>query len=369
MEPYRTAVSLHSHTNYSHEKLQFIPAFTERWPVLHRRLERVCRRSPIPVDFSRAYWTPPLTPRMALNLEKEQIERTLGRSSLVSLTDHDSIHAPALLRTASECADVPLSLEWSVPYAGSEFHLGVHNLPARDAVEIVRGLEAYTRNPCDEETTGLLAALADHPDVLIVFNHPFWDLTGIGPKLHLANLTRFLRQNRNHLHALELNGLRKLDENRKVKPLAEQWQLPLVSGGDRHASEPSATLNLSNAATFAEFVHEIRDEQRSHVLFMAQYAEPMFARVLRSVLDVIREYPEYPAGSRRWDDRVFYPDPAGEKDLPLSAFWTAPPRFIERIFACFHLASHAAVEWTLKQVYAEPLDRQLLSDDPFEALP
>ncbi len=39
----------------------------------------------------------------------------LGLKSLVSLTDHDNIEAPLLLRTERETAQTPISLEWSVP--------------------------------------------------------------------------------------------------------------------------------------------------------------------------------------------------------------------------------------------------------------
>lgn len=133
---YRTGVSLHSHTKHSKEKLQFIPAFTEKWPFLQRILDRQYRKSVVPVDLRRAYWTSPLTPRQAFDVERNQIENQLGLASLVSLTDHDSIHAPSLLRLATETAEVPLSLEWSVPICGTIFHLGVHNLPGDQAEEI-----------------------------------------------------------------------------------------------------------------------------------------------------------------------------------------------------------------------------------------
>ena len=85
--------------------------------MLHEALEKQCRKSRIPVDFARAYWTPPLSPKLAYETEKDQIENTVGLKSLISLTDHDTIEAPLLLRTARETAQTPISLEWSVPYA------------------------------------------------------------------------------------------------------------------------------------------------------------------------------------------------------------------------------------------------------------
>src|SRR5271169_1035539 len=143
----RAAVSLHGHTNRSKESLQLIPELARKGPMLHAALEKQCRKSRIPVDFAKAYWTPPLTPKLAYETEKNQIENTLGLKSLVSLTDHDNIEAPLWLRTVPETAHTPISLEWSVPYAGTIFHLGVHNLPGGLAQGIMDDLAAYTRNP------------------------------------------------------------------------------------------------------------------------------------------------------------------------------------------------------------------------------
>lgn len=365
---YRTGFSLHSHTRHSKEKLQFIPAFTEKWPIIQRVLDRQYRKSVVPVDFSRAYWTSPLTPKLAYEVEKGQIERELDLAALVSLTDHDSIQAPSLLRLAKETAEIPLSLEWTLPYAcGSMFHLGIHNLPVAHARELAQAMEQYTHKPRSEDATELLAALHSFPEVLIVFNHPLWDLGNLGAERHAICLDTFMQQNSQFLHALELNGMRKWDENKRVIPLAERWSLPIVSGGDRHACEPSAVVNLSHAQCFAEFVDEIRNQQRSHILFMQQYADPMCVRVAHAVLDVIRYYPEYPEGSRRWDDRVFHPDKTGE-EVPLSAFWKSPPEFVERIFLVFRLAENATVQWAAKRVYADEIDLHALSEGQSEAI-
>jgi hypothetical protein len=365
---YRSGLSLHSHTRHSKEKLQFIPAFTEKWPIIQRALDRQYRKSVVPVDFSRAYWTSPLTPKLAFEVERNQIEDVLDLAAMVSLTDHDSIQAPSLLRLASETAEVPLSMEWTVPYAESVFHLGIHNLPVEHAHDLTQALEQYTQKPDTMEVTELLAALHSFPEVLIVFNHPFWDLAGFGAQHHAVCLEKFLQQNSAFLHAVEMNGMRKWDENKRVAPLAECWSLPIISGGDRHAFEPSAMLNLSHAQSFVEFVDEIRKQQRSHVLFMQQYTDPMCVRVARGVLDVIRYYPEYPEGSRRWDDRVFHPDKTGEGFQPLSAFWKSPPEFVERIFSVFRLAENTTVQWAAKRVYADELDMHALSDGRSEAI-
>ncbi len=66
---YRSAVSLHSHTNHSKESLRFILEFTQKRPLLRWALERQSRRSTVPVDWVRAYWTPPLIRRLAFEVD------------------------------------------------------------------------------------------------------------------------------------------------------------------------------------------------------------------------------------------------------------------------------------------------------------
>jgi hypothetical protein len=85
--------------------------------------------------------------------------------------------------------------------------------------------------------------------VLVVFNHPMWDLYLIGKEKHSSWSTSFCRRTAPILHALELNGLRNWDENRAVRRLAEKWNMLLISGGDRHGVEPNANINLTNAAS------------------------------------------------------------------------------------------------------------------------
>ena len=105
----------------------------------------------------------------------------------------------------------------------------------------------------------------------------------------------------------------------------------LTSGGDRHGVEPNANVNLTNATSFTEFVHEIRRERMSQVLFMPQYAEPWKHRILQSTIDAIRDYPEFPQGSRTWDERVYHPDANGIV-RPLKEIWpTGRAPFLMRL--------------------------------------
>ena len=347
----RAAVSLHGHTNRSKESLQLIPELARKGPMLHEALEKQCRKSRIPVDFSRAYWTPPLSPKLAYETEKDQIENTVGLKSLISLTDHDTIEAPLMLRTARETAQTPISLEWSVPYAGTIFHLGVHNLPSGQAQAIMDDLAAYTRNPDEARLVELLAMLDAFPDVLVVFNHPLCTQTCVGVHRDDKALERFLTCAVQFLHAFEINATRSTKENNLVRELAELWERPLVAGGDRHGCEASGALNLTSAETFCEFVSEIRLEQRSHVLLMPQYTEPVSVRTTRTLLDVIRNYPDYPIGSRRWDERIFHPDANGGPDQPISTLWKAPPKFVEQILGGIRLLENATVQRAMECVF------------------
>jgi hypothetical protein len=292
------------------------------------------KRADITLDFKKAFWTPPLAAREAYDLESYHIRTALDASSLVSLTDHDNIEAPSLLRAFPETAAIPISMEWTLPFRKTEFHLGVHNLPPARAEIYVEKMKAITATPSELEMDALLAQLDSHPEVLVVFNHPLWDLKGIGAAGHAQHLEAFLRSQLPRLHAFEINGMRMWEENRRARELAQRWGKIAVSGGDRHGVEPNTVLNLTNAGSFSEFVSEIRDG-RSHILFLPQYGRPMSMRVIQSVVDVVRFSSNHALGER-WDDRTFHPGANGDP-CPLSALWRRQPGFINAIFSVLRL--------------------------------
>jgi hypothetical protein len=355
---FRTGISLHSHTNQSRETLDFLANFGNQFPVMRPLLSRLERRAEqihgIRIDYSASYWTPPMTPKLAFDLETRQIEK-LGLSPMVSITDHDNIKAPMLLRTVPSARQIPVSVEWSAPYGGSQaFHLGVHNLPSARATDWMATLQDFTRRPSDARLSEILAALHSERNVLVVFNHPMWDLYLIGKEKHQFLVNEFLQKNGAYIHALELNGLRNWDENREVRRLAEKWNMLLISGGDRHGVEPNANVNLTNAASFTEFVHEVRRERKSNVLFLPQYAEPWKHRLLQSTVDAVRHYPEFPQGSRSWDDRVFHPDAAGVV-RPLSGLWPkgSAPRVLGAVIALVQIMGQGLVSGGLRLAWSD----------------
>jgi hypothetical protein len=358
---FRCGVSLHSHTNQSKETLDFLANLGNQYPLTRPLLTRLEQRSErlhgLRIDYAASYWTPPMTPKLAFDLESRQIEK-LELGPMVSITDHDSITAPMLLRTIASARQIPVSVEWTAPYGEQSFHLGVHNLPSARAAEWMETLADYTAHPSDARLTEILRALDAEPNVLVVFNHPLWDLYLAGKEKHEFLVGQFLQKNGNYLHAMELNGLRNWGENRAVGQLAERWNMLLISGGDRHGVEANANINLTNAASFTEFVHEVRRQKRSDVLFMPQYAEPWKHRLLQSTLDAIRHYPEFPQGSRTWDERVYHPDANGVA-RPLSQLWPqgTPPKAMSIGIGLVQLMGAGLVSGGLRMAWSE--SRQL----------
>jgi hypothetical protein len=320
LREFRTGVSLHGHTMHSQECLSFLPRYLHQIPgvsQITRHYERPLTGSSPAVDFARAYWTPPLSPAAALRLEKGQIEG-LALHPIVSLTDHDDIEAGLALQVAHDRADTPVSVEWTVPYHRSILHLGIHNLPPCAERSWLAAMADYTSTPNEARLPELLSSLASIPDALVVLNHPFWLEEGVVPEDHEHALAKFFPQCLAWIHAFELNATRPWRENAATIALAHAHGRPLISGGDRHASEPSANLNLTNAQCFSEFVAEIK-HGNSTLLFMPQYREPLGLRILEAGWDILRPHPEYP-GRERWTDRIFY---RGEDNIPrpLSAIW------------------------------------------------
>jgi len=354
---HRTAVSLHGHTLHSKEMLAIIPrtireATFQSW---NRKESPGHGRN---LDVSRLWWTPPLSPRQAWLVEQEQIETKLGCRALISLTDHDSIEAPLLLRVLREGGETPVSVEWTAPYQSTFFHIGVHNLPPGRSREIMADLEEYTGNPQPRRLAELLETLSGDPRTLIVLNHPLWDEKGIGKRAHAAVAENLIRRHREHIHALELNGFRTQPENSRVEDLAAATGIPVISGGDRHGREPSSNVNLTNASTFEEFVDEIRRDRKSDVLLMPQQRDLPAVRLFRAVSDVLRDDPHHGRGWRRWHDRVFCRCDDGAV-RPLSAVWGdgPAPEILSRLVGSIQLLDRALtnsrIKAALRWTYAE----------------
>ena len=298
------AVSLHAHTFHSREVMSDLPAYITKIPFVGARFDfEVERRrgTDEEVDFSKGWWHPPISPRALFDSETAQIDRRFRLRSIVSVTDHDEIAAGLELQQWFAADRAPISFEWTVPFRNGFFHLGVHGLPHPSARAWFGRLSSLTAGTSSEPLIDILNDLID-AGVLIVFNHPLWDLAGVGEEMHAVSLREFLDSYHSRLHAVEINGYRSWRENGGVRRLSAERGLPLISGGDRHALAPNSVLNVTDAKTFAEFAGEVRDGV-SHVVIMPEYDEHLTARVIASVADVLGPQ-RTPWRTERWTDRV-----------------------------------------------------------------
>ncbi len=321
----KTGVSLHCHTQYSQEMLDFIPHYAEKFPIISsfwkKERARYLEREGKEIDFSTAYWSPPMPPHEVYRIEKEQINNA-GLEAIVSISDHDSIDGNLKLNEQQDNKKAPISLEWTVPFEYGFFHVGVHNLPKDRAVELTKTLVDYSfsENPTNERLHELFAMLNEHSQVLVILNHPLWDIELVGKEKHEILLKHFIKEFGNWVHALEINGFRTWSENKAVIEMAEALRMPIVTGGDRHGCKPNTVINLTKSNTFEEFVEEIRVDKRSEVVLMPEYKQPLHSRQLQSFSEILKHYPEFPEGRQQWLDRVYFDIGKGNGLVPLTAY-------------------------------------------------
>ena len=86
---------------------------------------------------------------------------------VIAVTDHDTIEGSLELQRDHASERVPISVEWTVPFHGGFFHLGVHNLRLRFAPTLVAALSAYTQHPDVACLPDLLDTLQDDRDTLV----------------------------------------------------------------------------------------------------------------------------------------------------------------------------------------------------------
>ena len=327
---FTTGVSLHCHTQHSKEMLEFVPHIAAQLPIIsfffERERKKYLQNKGQEWDFSVAHWTPPLSAHKVYDLERQQIN-DIGLEALVSLTDHDDIKAGRRVRAEHEQGqDAPISLEWTVPFEEGFFHVGVHNLPENRADEITAELLDFSFAKKRGLNLGaswldeLFALLNEIPDVLVVLNHPIWDIELIGAARHKVLLDDFVAKYGRWIHAFEINGFRKWSENKAVLEMADALGFPTVSGGDRHGCQPNSVVNLSTSKSFGEFVVQIRRDKFSQVILMPHYHQPLAWRQLNSFAEILKFYPEYEAERKHWIGRVYVN--IDENGLqPLSFYW------------------------------------------------
>jgi len=304
-----TGMSLHCHTHYSKENLDFLPHYADKIPIIaqlwRREYAAYQKREQRDIDFDTAYWAPPLTASLVYSSEKKQINDA-GLNAIVSITDHDCIDANLEINEEERS---PISMEWAVPFDRGFFHVGLHNLPHDKAVSISQQLTEYTFDPTLHSThqlNALFQYLEELPGVLIVLNHPLWDIEMAGQSEHDRILAGFLETHGHWIHALEVNGFRTWSENKAVIELSESLGKPVVAGGDRHGCRPNTVINVSASLSIEEYIDDVRNARRNEIALMPQYERPLCSRQLESVSEILREYTDLPADRQRWMQRMFF---------------------------------------------------------------
>jgi hypothetical protein len=162
------------------------------------------------------------------------------------------------------------------------FHLGICHLPESGAEETHTQIQAAARGGRYDELFETLAASG----CLVIFNHP---LLPWGPEAKIIPATELLSRYGWAIHALEVNGMRPREENDRALELARQWRKPVVGGGDSHLLAASSVISLSRAATFKDFIAEVKDGYA--VPFVTpEYFAPLRWKLFLRVLFFISRY-------------------------------------------------------------------------------
>ncbi|MBK7393883.1 MAG: hypothetical protein IPI64_11395 [Chloracidobacterium sp.] len=334
----KTGVSLHSHTEHSKESLAFLPYYGSKIPLVSylwkKETAKYHEKEGKEINFSTAFWNPPLDAHSVYDGEKKQINEA-GLDAIVSLTDHDTIDGSLKVVQLPDNSNAPISLEWTVPYDFGFFHVGVHNLPRENAVELTKTLLDLTfvkENWINEKRDEMFSMLNDLPGVLLILNHPLWDIEMVGKESHELLLNDFLKAHGRWIHALEINGFRSWSENKAVIELSEAVDMPIATGGDRHGCKPNTVINLTNASTFEEFVNEVRIDKRSEVALMPEYEQPLNSRRFQSIGEILQSYPDFLKARRRWFDRMYFDVNDGQGLVPISSngWGLGEPKWVRR---------------------------------------
>jgi hypothetical protein len=281
------AVSMHNHSCHSVENLSFLNQVAK---LSFMRPFRGILQSAFGLggvsnlNYRDIIYNPPYTPEDVYTMESAAVA-PLGFSGVhLAITDHDEFAGgPALLRSRPDlAARIAISEEVSMWYHGHLFHLGVSGLPEDGIDETHARIQAAARAERHDELFETLSASG----CLVVLNHPlvYWKK---GPEnIPVADLlTRYGWA----IHALEVNGMRRKEENDRVLELARQWRKPVVGGGDSHLLVAGSILCVSKAASFAEFIAEVKDGH-SVPLIKNEYFAPLRWKLFLRVLYFMSRY-------------------------------------------------------------------------------
>jgi predicted metal-dependent phosphoesterase TrpH len=251
------AVSLHNHSCHSVEKLAAINQVVKLGFMcpLSGVLQRSFGLGGVQgLNYAEITYNPPYTPEEVYQMEAAAAAQWGFSGVHLTITDHDEFAgSQALLRGRSDLnGRVAIGEEVSVWYQGHLFHLGVSGLPESGIDETHSRIQSAARGGRHDELFETLASSG----CLVVLNHP---LVAWAPGAAAIPITDLLTHYGWAIHALEVNGMRRREENDSVLELARQWRKPVVGGGDSHLLVASSIVSLSRAATYKDFIAEVKD--------------------------------------------------------------------------------------------------------------
>jgi predicted metal-dependent phosphoesterase TrpH len=206
------------------------------------------------LNYAEITFNPPYEPEDVYRIESAAVAPWGFNGVHLTISDHDEFAGSlALLRGRPDLnGRVAIGEEVSVWYGGHLFHLGVSGLPENGIDETHARIQSAARGGRHDELFETLAASG----CLVVLNHP---LVAWAPGSAAIPVTDLLTRYGWAIHALEVNGMRRREENDRVLELARHWKKPVVGGGDSHLLVASSIISLSRAASFRDFIAEVKD--------------------------------------------------------------------------------------------------------------
>ena len=236
------------------------------------------------LNYADVTFNPPYTPEDVYQMEAAAAAHWGFDGVHLAITDHDEVAGGlALLRGRPDLnGRIAVSEELSLWFHGHLFHLGVCHLPESGVEDIHRQMQGAARSGHYDELFEILAASG----CLVILNHP---LVAWGPGAQAIPATELLSRYGWAIHALEVNGMRPREENDRVLELAREWHKPVVGGGDSHLLVASSILSLSRAATFKDFIAEVK-EGYAVPFVTPDYFAPLRWKLFLRVLFFISRY-------------------------------------------------------------------------------